>query len=54
MSEGSLGVEVTERLKNLYQNKRETIEYMLKFGSPFEKAEASLVKSIAIGGKTKL
>lgn len=53
-TEGSYGEEVTERLKSLYIDKRETIEYMLKFGSPIERAKAGLVKSIALSGKTSL
>ena len=44
-----LGEAVTELFKNRYAQQQETIEYLCKFGSPMEKAKASLIRDIALG-----
>ncbi|MCO5383195.1 MAG: hypothetical protein NHB15_14895 [Methanosarcina barkeri] len=41
--------ETVEKFKKLYSEKQEVIEYMLKFGNDFEKAEATIIKQVAIG-----
>ncbi|MGA9187433.1 MAG: hypothetical protein WB014_02450 [Methanosarcina sp.] len=41
--------ETVAKLKTLYSEKRDVIEYMEKFGNDFEKAEAKIIKEIALG-----
>ena len=42
--------QVVEGFKRLYSEKKETIEYMCKFGTPIEKAKATLIRDIALQG----
>lgn len=39
--------ETIEAFKKLYSDKKDTIEYLEKFGNRFEKAQALLIKEIA-------
>lgn len=39
--------ETVEAFKKLYSDKKDTIEYLEKFGNRFEKAQALLIKEIA-------
>jgi hypothetical protein len=49
--EGSrFSTQITESFKKVYSEKKETIEYLCKFGSPIEKAKASLIRDIALRG----
>lgn len=51
-SDGNLnfGTQITESFKKLYNEKKETIEYLCKFGTPVEKAKASLIRDVALSG----
>lgn len=40
--------ETKEKLKKLYCEKKDIIDYMEKFGNDFEKIEAKIIKSVAI------
>ena len=46
----NFGEQITESFKNLYNEKKETIEYLCKFGTPIERAKASLIKDVALQG----
>jgi hypothetical protein len=41
--------ETVERFKNLYLNKKETIDYMERFGNDYEKLQARIIKNVALG-----
>lgn len=41
--------ETIERLKKLYDEKKDIVDYMEKFGNDFEKAQANVIKSVALG-----
>lgn len=40
--------ETVERLKELYKNFPELIDYQIKFGNMYERAQATLIKSVAL------
>ncbi len=40
--------QVVEMFKRLYSEKKETIEYACKFGTPIEQAKASLIREVAL------
>lgn len=39
--------ETIESFKKLYSERKETVDYLEKFGNKFEKAQAALIKKIA-------
>lgn len=39
--------ETIETFKKLYSEKRDTVDYMEKFGNDFEKIEARIIKKVA-------
>lgn len=41
-------VETVAKFKALYAEKRDVVDWMEKFGNDFEKAEAKIVKKIAL------
>lgn len=40
--------ETIQKFKAIYAEKRETIEYMIQHGNEFEKAEATIIKNVAV------
>jgi hypothetical protein len=40
--------QVIELFRKTYNEKKETIEYKCKFGSPIERAKASLIRDVAL------
>lgn len=44
------GTQITKSFKKVYFEKKETVEYLLKYGSPMERAKASLIKEVALQG----
>ncbi len=43
-----VSTQVVEIFKKLYAEKKETIEYACKFGTPIEQAKASLIREVAL------
>lgn len=41
--------ETKERFKNLYSTRKETIDYMERFGNDYEKLQATIIKQVALG-----
>lgn len=41
--------ETVETFKRLYTEKRDVIEYMVRYGNDFEKVEAKIIKDVALG-----
>lgn len=39
--------ETIEKCKQIYETRKDTIEYMIKFGSLFEQAEGLLIREVA-------
>lgn len=40
--------ETKERFKNIYNSKKDTVEWMLAYGTDFEKMQASIIKQVAL------
>lgn len=40
--------ETIDRFKKLYSEKKDTIEWMEQFGNEFEKAQAKVIKQVAL------
>lgn len=38
-----------EHFRNLYASKKDTIDWMEKYGSEFEKMQATIIKKVALG-----
>ena len=41
--------ETVTALKNMYAERKSTVEYLIKFGSTYDKALAMLIKDVATG-----
>ncbi|WP_292379344.1 hypothetical protein [Methanosarcina sp. UBA289] len=44
-----ISVAAVDALKNIYESKKETVEYLCRFGNAMEKAKASFIKEVATG-----
>jgi hypothetical protein len=42
-----------QKFKQIYETKKDTVEYMLRFGNSFERAEAAVIKEIAMMENTQ-
>jgi len=40
--------ETVEKFKNLYSTKKETLDWMEKFGNEFEQMQARIIKNVAL------
>lgn len=40
--------ETKEKFRNIYTSKRDTIEWMITYGSEIEKIEATIIKKVAL------
>jgi hypothetical protein len=48
-----LSLMARQKFKQIYETKKDTVEYMLRFGNSFERAEAAVIKEIAIMENTQ-